>query len=493
MNTAARLAKNSAALLTASLVERISNILFIAVLVRYVSQEDLGIYTIVITFFEFGSLFADFGMSQVLIRDIAQQRDRASPIWSNALLLGGVWSSFGWLLLGATGTILGYPPQVLQLIWLIGAALVFRMIWLFSGAVLRAFERMEIVAVASGGYAVLFAIAGILCLAGGWQVPSLIGLIVLLTGLIGLGVFTIVHRRFAPFVPRVDLALWSQMVREVWPIASLLACDILLRRAGILFLSLMRPMQEVAIYGTAIKFVDTLSLLTTSLTGALLPHLASTWRAGVAAGWRTYQYSLRFFILLGIGLTAGALVLARPLLLLFMGQAYLASLVPLQILLLMFLLSFVGRPMGAMLLVSKEQLIAFIQRAALVVLFNIGLSLWLIPQHGYPAASWIAVISSAGFLFFTARVTRHLTDKRIPWRAFLTRPLLAASGMAVLLCLVREGSPVWTIPLGMLSYGLLLALLGEFRAPEYVALRQAGKALWHGRLAWLSMGRTGLK
>jgi O-antigen/teichoic acid export membrane protein len=273
------------------------------------------------------------------------------------------------------------------------------------------------------------------------------------------------------------------MIQEVWPIAVILACDILLRRSGILFLSVMRPMTEVAIYGTAAKTIDALTLFTISLTGALLPLLASRWEKGAKAGWRAYRYSLRYFTVLGMGISAGAFMLARPLLLLFLGPTYAESLIPFRILILVFFMGFVGRPMAAMLLVSQEQLIAFLPRALAVIAITVGLSLWLIPLYGYLAAGWISVASSAGLLFFTSRLTRRLTNEGIPWRQFLVRPLVAALGMAAVLYLVQGGSLFWTVPLGAASYGLLLVLLREFDAPEYNPLRRTWTTLWQGRLA----------
>jgi len=483
MNTAMRLAKNSVALLTASLVDRVLNVLFIAVLVRHISLEDFGAYTVVITFFEFGSLFADFGMSQFLIRDIAQKRDRASVIWSNALVLGGLWSIVGWMALGTVGTVVGYPTSVLPLLWLVGAALLFKVVWAFSGAVLQAFERMEIMAAIHSGYSSLFALVGIVCLWLGWGVPAIIWTLVLMTALIGLVTFIVVHRWFVPFRFKVDPAIWAQMVREVWPIAVLLGCSILLRRAGILLLSLVSTMGATANYAAAVKIVDLLGLLTTSLTGALLPHLASRWGVSVQAGWRAYRYSLRFFIVLSTGLTVGTLVLARSLVLLFLGPMYVESVLPLQVLLLSFFLDFVGGPMGALLLVSRDQLVAFVPRALVVTIVNIGLSLWLLPQYGYLAASCIAVLSSAGLLLFKIAMIQRLTDQRVPWRSLLARPLVAVLGMAVVLYVVRDGSPLWTVPLGALSYGLLLVLLGEFRQPDYAVLRESWGVLWKRRLS----------
>ena len=220
------------------------------------------------------------------------------------------------------------------------------------------------------------------------------------------------------------------MLREVWPIALLLACDVLLRRAGILFLSLVRPLNDVAVYGAAIKVIDMLGLMTTSLTGALLPHLASTWELQIKAGWRAYRYSLRYFILLSLGLTAGTFVLARPLVVLLLGASYAESMVPLQILLLSFLLNFVGGPMGALLLVSRDQLVAFVPKAMFVTTLNIVASVWLLPRFGYLAASWIAVASAAGFLLFKNGAISRLADDSIPWLTFLARPLAAALGMA---------------------------------------------------------------
>lgn len=479
MSTVLRLTKNSVALLIASLVERLAGIVFIAVLVRLVSREDFGAYSLVLTFFEFAVLLADLGMSQLLVITIAPRRSDAGLVWSSALFLGGMWSLLAWLGLGVVAVLANYSQPVPHLLRLVGAALLFKVMWLFAGAVLRAFERMEIVAAVNCIYTVLFVTVGLACLHAGGGIESAIWILVLLTALIGLLSSLVVHRWFVPFRWKVDFSLCVRMLRGVWPIALLLACDVVLRRAGLLVLSFVQPLSAVATYSAALKLVDWLSLLTASLTGALLPHLALQWRNGMQPAWRTYRSSLRLFILVSVGLTAGTLVLARPLVILLLGAPYLDSIAPLRILVLSFFLNFVGGPMGALLLVSETQLRAFVPRALAVTLASVGLLIWLLPRYGYTAAAWVAVASAAAFLAFKVSLVQRLAGERIPWAAFLIRPLIAALSMALALypAASRGGWLLWTVPLGVVCYGLFLLVSGEFRALEYEPLCRSWRSI----------------
>ncbi|MBN1657087.1 MAG: flippase [Anaerolineae bacterium] len=490
MNVAVNVAKNSAMLFIASLVERLSSIVFIAVLVRSVSPDDFAIYTLVVTFFEFGSLLADLGMSQVITRDVAQAQDHGSTIWSNSLSLGALWSLLAWIAVGATGLILGYTPEVSRLIWLVGGGLGLRVVWLFSGAVLRAFERMEIVSAVNSGQAIFYASTAILCLVAGLSVRAILYAMILSTGLAAAVTFCVVHKHLVRFRFNMDGAMWRRMVGEVWPIALLLGCDVLLRRVAILILFSVRPASDVAQYSAAMRVVDLLGLLTTSLTGALLPRMAFAWEVRAKAGWRAYRHSLRYFILLSVGLTVGMLLVARPLVLLLLGAAYLDSLVPLRVLLLSFFLSFVGGPMGALLLVSKEQLIAFVPRALIITAVTVAVSLWLLPRYGIVAAAWISVGSSGAFLLAKNRAIHRLSDGSIPWLSFLARPVAAAAGMACMLWLLHRASLLLMAPLGALTYGLLLLLFKEFNAPEYDALREWTTAHWRKAVARGFLGRA---
>ena len=80
MSSLLRLLKNVFSLLTTELVNIAIRVVFTAFLVRYLSVSDFGTYTTITVFLAFGSLFADFGMSQVIVRDIAQGRDSGRAV-----------------------------------------------------------------------------------------------------------------------------------------------------------------------------------------------------------------------------------------------------------------------------------------------------------------------------------------------------------------------------------------------------------------------------
>ena len=80
-----RIIKNSISLLSEGIIGKLSYFLFILVVVRHLSTADFGLYSTILSFVAIGGLLAEFGLSQVLVREIAQEKTKSAALFSGAL------------------------------------------------------------------------------------------------------------------------------------------------------------------------------------------------------------------------------------------------------------------------------------------------------------------------------------------------------------------------------------------------------------------------
>jgi O-antigen/teichoic acid export membrane protein len=471
MSSLLRLLKNAFSLISTELVNTAARVVFIAFLVRRLSVSDFGVYTTITVFLALGSLFADFGMSQVIVRDIAQERDSGRVVLPNAVLIALSLATLTWGGLILFAAVFHYPGRVQGLLLVAGAALLFNAVAQLSAATVRAFERMEILAAINSGVSIVSSALGILLLEMGKGLSAQVGLIVASAAVTALLLSAIVHFRFVPFSLTFQAVTSRRILWETLPIAILLGCNIVLTKSDLVMLSKMQTMAAVGIYGASVKIIDFLDIFTTSALGAMLPFMAARWSQSSTSALRNYQQALRVFIVLGMAVTVGVFMLSGDIVSLVFGAGYQATALPLRILIWALSFNFLSGPVGLFLVVSRERLFHVIPYAVGVTALSVALNLFLIPRYGYIGASGVRVIISILLFAVKMRIMGYFLERRPPWLQFVVRPMIAAAMMGLLIFLMRDLSLLLRVPVGALTYLIVLLGLGEFRAEEYKFLR----------------------
>jgi len=471
MSSLLRLLKNVFSLISTELVNTAVRVIFIAFLVRRLSVSDFGVYTTITVFLALGSLFADFGMSQVIVRDIAQERDSGRVVLPNAVLIALSLATLTWGGLILFAAVFHYPGRVQGLLLVAGAALPFNAVAQLSAATMRAFERMEILAAINSGVSIVSSALGILLLEMGKGLSAQVGLIVASAAVTALSLSVIVHFRFVPFSLTFRAAVSRQILWETLPIAILLGCNIVLTKSDLVMLSKMQTMAAVGIYGASVKIIDFLDIFTTSALGAMLPFMAARWSQSSTSALRNYQQALRVFIVLGMAVTVGVFMLSGDIVALVFGAGYQATIPPLRILIWALSFNFLSGPVGLFLVVSRERLFHVIPYAVGVTALSVALNLFLIPRYSYIGASAVRVLISVLLFAVKIRMMGYFLERRLPWLQLVLRPMIAAAVMGLLIFLMRDLSLLLIVPAGALTYLIVLLGLGEFKAEEYEFLR----------------------
>jgi len=471
-----RIGKNAVSLFFEGIVARVVNIFFIMEIVRHLSTSDYGAYSAILSFLAIGTVVAEFGLSQVLVREAAQQRERSSELLTGAILL-----ALPLVVIVSGGTIIaaivfGYAPAFYTLLAFSTIAILTNTLVLLAGAVLRAFERMGILSLINSVVLSSSAVAGIFWLRHGAGLRELIVLLIATSTVNALTLLLYVVRHLAGFALAQAFRVGRSLLGGAAPIAVLGLCNVILLRFDVLLLSRAWGMSEAGIYSAALTIIAALALIIQSVVGAVFPFLAMRWKESAMATVRSYEQMLRFLAIVGMAATVEVFLLADRIVPLLFNERYLGSTVCLRILIWSFMLNAISGPVGMLLVVTKDRLRQYIPYALAATTLSIVLNLWLTPRYGYIAASWITVLISLLLFTFKVLVLGDILPVRPRWLRISWRSIVAAVPMGGILWWARDQPLVALIAIGCVTYSVTLVALGEFWGEYRMLLRYLRKS-----------------
>jgi O-antigen/teichoic acid export membrane protein len=212
--------------------------------------------------------------------------------------------------------------------------------------------------------------------------------------------------------------------------------------ADTILLGLFRSAAEVGVYQVATRLTLLGTVFLAPVTGSFAPRIADLWRRErYELLDKTYRLITSWIFRLALPSFVALLVFPRELLSLF-GSGFEAGVSVTIIMTLAWLVNAAGGPCGYMLTMSGRPAIQTINNIGALAL-NLGLNLWLVPQHGIvgAATAWAASLVAVT----TARVVQVWAFTRIlPLSTDLLKGVgaaLAAGAAAVAVRTLLDGWP----------------------------------------------------
>ena len=385
----------------------------IAVIVRQYGADTFGEYAIMIALLQVAEGVADFGTTEVFVRDVArrpEQAHRYMRVLTAAKLLQ-VPAAFS--VLAAAVYLIGYPTHLAEAVLLAGIGLVF-----FAGVTVYrvifkatlSMERELLPELAS----VLFMIALVAAVADGSLLTialcHLASRAVFFAGCYALG-----RNRFRPSIAGVTRAdVFSGLAGS----AAIGAAGFLVmvyEALDVLFLSRLATAGDVALYSGAQRLAWPLLMALAAVGGSMYPLLASLWPNSPAEFARTCQRGLTGMLTVG-GLALGTGLAGAEFFLGLLGPGMSDGAGAFRILLLLCVSKAVSMTIGPALLVVKAQrsilllvAMALVAKAAAIAPVASG--------FGYVGVAWAALAVDVLFVELPALylVHRH-TGFHPDWR-----------------------------------------------------------------------------
>jgi O-antigen/teichoic acid export membrane protein len=446
---------------------KLASVVFFLAVARELGEERFGDLMFALSYTTVMTLPSGFGTEELIARDVARDPELVHDYASNVMAIK-VALSVALVLVGeAIVLLLDYSSEVALVVLIVGGAVAIENLGRTWGAVLQAYQRQEVVAVALIVQRVLTAVAGVgvIVLGGGLVAVSLV---MLVSAIIGFAVATVaMHRLVVAVRPRIDVARWRPLMMAGIPVGTVAVLLVALVKIDQTLLSFLSDDEnrEVGFYGAAFRLTEATWFIGWAISAAMLPWFAAH-REGPDALASGFELGTKVTaaVLVPIGLTF--VLFAEPLIDLFYGSGYEAAVDPLRYLGAM--LVFVGiNDLAAVLLIARDRPLAFARVIAVVLVVNVAVNFVVIPAYGATGAA--AVAAASGFLLFALG---FVLIRSIAGRLRLVRPLGAATvaGLAMAGTVLISGlPPVAAGALGLAVYGAVFLGFERLAFPEDLA------------------------
>jgi O-antigen/teichoic acid export membrane protein len=470
-----KLAKNTLYLTLAAVGQKVIAFAYFLVLARIMAPELTGEYHLATSIIIIFSVVADFGITPVVIREIAKTPERTKSLVRHAIGMKIPLILIGMIAAVVTGAILDYSAQVQGLIALATIVLLLDALHLLFYGVLRGMQvlKYESVGVFIGQLTTV-TIGGLSL----WLNPSLEPLVVALIGgstmnLIVSGSRVIKNFGWGILVPSYTVKDLKWLMATALPFALAAIFVKVYSYVDTLFISKMLDASSVGIYALAYKLTYAFQFLPLAFIAALYPNLSEQLQKDTNEVQSTLMTSFWYMALVSAPIVFGISAIA-PELVQLAGGEYEASAIVLQTLVLVLIPIFLDFPVGSLLNASGRQSIKT-SIYGMTMVINVLLNFIFIPKYEVMGAAY-AALGSFTFLLLAGMYFVPKIVKGFSWVRFIKTlaPIYLSGLLMFIVVTVLKPHLGWMliIPVGAIVYIASLLSTGSLKLSDLKQLRR---------------------
>lgn len=457
-----------------AVIQIIGRIFFLALslinvklITNYLSPSGFGEYATVLTFTGFFTVLIDLGLFHVAIREISKAKDRAQEILSNVLtmrLLSAVLATILVIVLGYA--LPQYRPIGTEI--LVGALAMF--VYFLTNILDVVFHvnlKMQYIAIAELISKISTLIAVYIAIILDWGLIGIIGAI-LFGSIITVLPRVIIARRYIQLKLAFDKSICLWLLKLALPLGLVFILNNIYFKIDSQMLYLLSTTRDAGLYGIAYRLLETTLFVSAFVVAAITPTLSRTIESDNKAAQNLVSRSFEILLAAGLLLFVSLSIFSKEVILLISDSSYLEATKAVSILAAVVALMYVNGLFGRI-LISADRRKILVVFSIILVLFNIGLNLILIPRFGFIGAAWATLISEFGILIFNLVITSKIITLKLNIRTILV--ILLATILTALIFIGLQGLINWILVLvvGCLSY---LAILWQFKFLNWLTVKE---------------------
>lgn len=451
---------------------------FVATLLiaRQLGLRDFGIYALLATMMFMLNRLSEFGMSAILIRDIAVAPSKTSSLLAAALALAWSVVAVVALLAGLTVRLAPIEGTTALAAIMMGTAGLLQFPCACYGSVMRAREDLELDAVTF----LIHKVALIFFVALNFE--TRLGLVGVATAYLAAALIQVLAScwivRAKYLRPRLafDFRVWRYLVSNAAPLGLSNALQLIAEQADVSVLAWFAGLSAAGLYTGAYKISIGLRFVPTVMVLAIFPiySRAASAETRKAEFQELYQRGFKGFALLAFPMTIVMFLASKPLITVLLGQAFAPAASALKIIAPAAGLLFLASPVPY-LLTALEQQKALLATSIIATAIRIFLLCIFVPYLGFKGACYALLISQIALVIMWERAFRTLGFALPPVGAVL-KFLLACVPLGVVIILANPHQLETLAPVllsGIALYCLAVWRLRVFTTDELNLARES--------------------
>jgi O-antigen/teichoic acid export membrane protein len=472
--------KNAAFVTMGNFALKVIYFLFNVYVIRELGDGRFGQYSTVLAFTGLFSIFAELGMTQYAMREIARDRNKAKFYLWNLIAIRSILAVVGVIGITLAGRAVGYSDELVLGIFLHTTGYLLSAFAVPLEAVLNGNERLDYVTTNRVIAQLVIVILGSIFLFNGYgYIWLLIANLISILPTIAVGIWAIKRHRLIDFSIQINPRVWPALIKAGIPFGVITLALTIAFSIDTVMLSIWVSDSEVGWYNVAYNLVRSMMLFFSGFSVAIVPSLSRTFMHDTKSVFNWYQRSVKFIILISLPIAFGGLVVADQLIEFLYTPEYIPAALGLKILVWdVPLLMFNGFNGNMTTVIGAERSAARIY--TINALANVVLNAYAIPRYGYIGAALVTVITDliGSFQFhLLMRKRMELPDMR----GVLIRVLVASALMAGVIFMLGDLHVIGLVLIGGVIYATLVLLFKVLDSSEidliYRLVRKVGRSL----------------
>ncbi len=367
------------------------SLVIIGFITRYLGQDGFGYYSTILAFLFFFTVFADFGLYHICVREISRPKADEKKIVSNAFTLRFFAGLFIFSLAPLIVLFFPYPNEIK-----IGVIIAGIGFWLMSNqqvliGIFQKYLKMDKVALVEllGRIVQL-----VLVLFFIWQQKSFLFIVSALTvgALVNFLLVFFFSRKYVSISFQFDFSYWRVLLKNSLPLALASIFVLIYFRLDTIMLSLMKPIADVGIYNLAYKFLESLLFFPAMFVGLTMPLMSKYAFSAKKKFKDIVQKTLNVLLVFVVPLIIGTFFLSQRLVVLVGGKDFILSAGVLDILIIATGIIFLGTLFSYMIIaLEKQKTLIYIYGLGAII--NLVTNFIFIPRYSYYGAAGTTVLT----------------------------------------------------------------------------------------------------
>ena len=470
MSTIRRVAKNTAVLTLADIINKILSMVFVIYLARHLGDAGFGKYSFAFSFANIFMIFADMGLTTLIVRDVARDKSQSSQYLGNIILIKSILAILVFGLIAIVITAMHYPYDTTMAVYIIGFSLI---LVSFSGSfasIFSAYEQMEYNAVISTLGKIIFVGLGLGAIFLGYGLIPIVSMF-LISNIFALmlSVF-IVFKKFTKPKFEINYTFWKYLIKNSTPFLLTGIFASIYFYIDTIMLSVMKGDEVVGWYNASYNLLSALIPFTAMFMYAVFPVFSRFFKDSKDYLKIGFITSAKYLFIFALPITVGTTLISENIIYFFYQSEFSNSIIALQILIWAFLFISLNIVLYTLLnSINKQVLVT--KATAFGAVINVILNLILIPKMSLIGASIATVITEMSLLFiYYYYASKYLYTLPIP--KIIYKPIIAVLFMSGFVLYFRDANIFLVVPIAAFIYFSVLFLIKGFTKNDIEMFRQ---------------------
>ena len=309
--------------MSGNVIRRFISFFTVVIITRYLGPEQYGHYTFVISILAILSVFWNFGLGTLIVRDVARDSSKTKIYTGSIITINSILLVIAVCGLALFLTAFHYSEQIVVSALIFGFSSLFGTTTGTISAIFAAYKKMDVPAF-------LGVIGAVLLLIFIYYTTKESGGIVdifLCYFLSSFFVFLISSIFFIKYfslpVFTLDIYFLTGLMKKGLPFFMISAVNIILFRIDQVMLSKMVKSSELGMYGSAYTLFEVvLAFFPMLIMSSSFPVLSGLYKSDTKAMSNLYNSLLKYFLLFGVPISIGTMLLGHEIIITIYGSEY---------------------------------------------------------------------------------------------------------------------------------------------------------------------------